>query len=139
MNRFLLDTSALICLRDDEPGADRVAQLLTQSDNDEVRCFGCFISRMEVLYRVWKDEGENEGRLAYEQIQALPIAWVHESKPLLEKAAAIKACYPLSLADAWIAASAILKQATLIHKDPEFRALDVVDQELLPLKSTTGR
>ena len=28
MKRYLLDTSALLTLRDDEPGADRVAELL---------------------------------------------------------------------------------------------------------------
>jgi PIN domain nuclease of toxin-antitoxin system len=29
MKRYLLDTSALLTLRDDEPGAQRVADLLT--------------------------------------------------------------------------------------------------------------
>ena len=138
MNGFFLDTSALLCLRDDEPGADRVAELLTRSGKHEIQCFASFISQMEVFYRVWKDEGEAEGRLAYEQLQALPIAWAHESKPLLEKAAAVKARHRLSLADAWIAAGAVLQQAVLVHKDPEFRALDM-DQELLPLKPVTGR
>jgi predicted nucleic acid-binding protein len=60
MPRFCLDTSALLTLRDNEPGADRVAQLLEAP----VRCVACFITRMEVLYRVWKDEGERAGRLA---------------------------------------------------------------------------
>ena len=27
-------------------------------------CFACFIVRMEVLYQVWKDEGESSGHLA---------------------------------------------------------------------------
>lgn len=47
---------------------------------------------MEVLYLVWKDEDERSGRLAYEQLKALPLHWVEESEPLLERAAAIKAC-----------------------------------------------
>jgi len=34
------------------------------------RCYACFLSRMEVLYRVWKDEDERAGRLAYEQLKA---------------------------------------------------------------------
>ena len=56
----LLDTSALLTLRDDEPGADLVEQTLEQPQ----RCYACFLSRMEVLYRVWKDENERSGRLA---------------------------------------------------------------------------
>lgn len=134
MNRWLLDTSALLTLRDDEPGADRVADILGQAQRGEAACFGCFISLMEVLYRVWKDEGEAEGRLAYEQALSLPIEWIHETPELLLKAAAIKATHPLSLADAWIAAAAELEGAVLLHKDPEFAGLAMA-QEFLPFKS----
>ena len=56
-SRWLLDTSALLALRDDEDGAERVAQLLQSAQGGESRCLVCFMSRMEVLYRVWKDEG----------------------------------------------------------------------------------
>ena len=103
---YLLDTSALLTLRDDEPGADRVEALLENSQ----RCYACFLTRMEVLYRVWKDEDERAGRLAYEQL---------------------KARFSLSLADAWIAAAAQQVGATLLHKDPEFRAIADCSQEWL--------
>ena len=86
---------------------------------------------MEVLYRVWKDEGERAGRLAYEQLKALPLHWVEPSEPLLEQAARIKACHSLSLADAWIAAAALQVGATLLHKDPEFCAIPDLPQEWL--------
>ena len=33
------------------------------------------MTRMEILYRVWKDEGESEGRLAYAQCGSLPITY----------------------------------------------------------------
>ena len=86
---------------------------------------------MEVLYRVWKDEDERAGRLAYEQLKALPLHWVEASEPLLEQAASIKARHSLSLADAWIAAAAQQVGATLLHKDPEFRAIANLPQEWL--------
>jgi predicted nucleic acid-binding protein len=124
---LLLDTSALLTLRDDEPGAERVEQAFEQPD----RCYACFLSRMEVLYRVWKDEDERAGRLAYEQLKALPLHWVEASEPLLEQAASIKARYSLSLADAWIAAAAQQVGATLLHKDPEFRTVVDLPQEWL--------
>ena len=72
---LLLDTSALLTLRDDESGAARVEQALEQSQ----RCYACFLTRMEVLYRVWKDEDERAGRLAYEQLKALPLLWIEAS------------------------------------------------------------
>lgn len=133
MKRWLLDTSALLALRDDEAGADEVATLLARAQDGKVRCFGCFVTLMEVFYRVWKDEGETAGRLAHAQCLALPIEWLHETPEMLEAAARLKATQKLSLADAWIAAAAELKAATLVHKDPEFSALSL-PQQVLPYK-----
>ena len=133
MIRYLLDTSALLTLRDDEPGTEQVAKILYQAKHGDIQCFCCFMSLMEVFYRVWKDENKKNGRLAYEQCQSLPIIWVHEDKALLEKSAEIKATHQLSLADAWIAASAIQQKAILVHKDPEFSKLEC-KQLVLPYK-----
>ena len=133
MKRFLLDTSALLTLRDDEAGADRVAEVLNLAAQGKAKCFGCFITLMEVYYRVWRDEDKVAGQLAYQQCQALPIEWLSNTDTLLVKAAEYKALYPLSIADAWIAACASEQGAVLLHKDPEFQPLPVV-QELLPFK-----
>jgi len=133
MKRFLLDTSALLTLRDDEAGADRVAEVLALAIDGKAKCYGCFITLMEVLYRVWRDEGEPAGQLAYQQCLALPIEWLSNSETLLRKAAEYRATHPLSIADAWIAACASEQGAVLLHKDPEFTPLPV-QQELLPLK-----
>lgn len=133
MKRYLLDTSALLTLREDEPGADRVADLLTQAQQGRARCHAAFISRMELLYRVWRDEGADRARLAYEQCRSLPLEWVEFDEALMLQAAELKAHHPLSLADAWVAASAAHTGALLVHKDPELGALKM-RQEMLPLK-----
>ena len=133
MKTYLLDTSALLALRDDEAGADEVAALLMQAQQGNACCTGCFISLMEVLYRVWKDEDEPRARLAYQQCLSLPMEWIHENPALLEKAAEFKARYPLSVADAWIAACAVLEGAVLVHKDPEFSVIHL-EQRQLPFK-----
>jgi predicted nucleic acid-binding protein len=138
MKRFLLDTSALLTLRDDEPGAQRVAEVLQSASQGKTKCYGCFITLMEVLYRVWRDENKAAGQLAHQQCLALPIEWLHSSDSLLTKAAEYKALHSLSLADAWIAACAAEQGATLLHKDPEFKPLAVV-QEFLPMKATKSR
>lgn len=135
MKLFLLDTSALLTLRDDEPGADRVAEVLRLASENKARCYGCFMSLMEVMYRVWRDEDKVSGQLAYQQCLALPVEWLHSSDTMLSKAAEFKALYPLSLADAWIAACASEQGAILLHKDPEFKSLPIA-QEFLPLKPT---
>lgn len=134
MKRFLLDTSALLTLRDDEAGADRVAEVLGLASSSKAKVYGCFITLMEVYYRVWRDEDKQAGQLAYQQCLALPMEWISNSPTLLVKSAEYKALYPLSLADAWIAACAAEQGAVLLHKDPEFKPLPVM-QELLPLKA----
>jgi predicted nucleic acid-binding protein len=131
MSRVLLDTSALLTLRSDEPGADRVEVLLLDAGGDAA-CHGCFITLMELLYRVWKDEGKDAGWAAYQDCRGLPITWLHESQGLLERAASVKATHALSLADAWIAAAALELDATLVHKDPEFESVAELRQERLP-------
>ena len=130
MKRYLLDTSALLTLRDDEDGADFIADLLRKAQDGECLCFACFLSMMEILYRVWKDENELAGRLAYEECQSLPIKWIHETKKLLEASAEIKALNKLSVVDAWIAASAFQEGAILVHKDPEFISIECPQVEL---------
>lgn len=130
---YVLDTSALLTLRDDEPGADRVTVILAEAAEGRARCHACFMTRMELLYRVWKDEGEAEGRLVYEQCASLPINWMHENDEMLQRAAEIKAKNAVSVADAWIAACADMLGATLVHKDPEFIPI-AIRQEQLPMK-----
>jgi predicted nucleic acid-binding protein len=134
MKAYVLDTSALLTLRSDEAGADRIIALLDDAASGKLVCHGCFMSLMEVLYRVWKNEGEAAGQAAYQMCMGLPIQWVHESTELLERAASVKATHPLSLADAWIAATALGLGATLVHKDPEFEKLPGLLEERLPYK-----
>lgn len=132
MTRYVLDTSALLTLRGDEPGAAHVDELLHDAALGNIKCNGCFISLMEVLYRIWKNEGKAAGFSAYSKCLGLPIAWIHESISLLERAAQVKATHPLSLADAWIAATALELDAILVRKAPEFENLPGLRQERLP-------
>jgi predicted nucleic acid-binding protein len=134
MTPVVLDTSALLALRDDEPGADRVADLLAEAASGRRLVLACFITEMELWYRVWKDEGEPAGRAAHAACRALPIQWVHESPALLARAVAVKAQHPLSLADAWIAATALEADAVLLHKDPEYERLPGLKEERLPYR-----
>ena len=80
--RWLLDTSALLALRDNEAGAEWVAALLRRAISGQCQVLACFMSRMEVLYRVWKDEDERRARLADAQLQSLPLVWVGAQRPV---------------------------------------------------------
>ena len=128
---FVLDTSALLALRSDESGADRVETVIQQAKKNQVQLLVSFMTRMEVLYRVWREEGHEAAREALRLIDSFPIEWVSCEPEILEMAARLKAQGKLSVADGWIGATAMVREAALIHKDPEFRNFKEIPQEFL--------
>ncbi len=135
MDSYLLDTSAIVTLRDDEEGADRVASLLKKASSGSITVYVSFMSFMELFYCLWREEGKEAALKGYLELKMLPLHRVDLSEPLLLLAGEIKATHSLSLADSWIAATALEKRATLIHKDPEFNQLKGrIETEALPYK-----
>lgn len=128
---FVLDTSALLALRGDESGADRVEALLAKAEKNQCRLLATFMSRMEVLYIVWREEGEEAARHALRLIDSFAVEWISCEPNILEVAARIKAHGNLSVADSWIGATAIAQGAILVHKDPEFEPFKEIPQESL--------
>jgi predicted nucleic acid-binding protein len=129
--RYLLDTSALLTLIEDEAGAEQVEQVLTKG-----QVWLPWLVLLETYYITQQERGQAEADRRYALIKQLPATILWEmGEPTLLTAARLKAAYRLSLADAIIAAFAIQQDAILLHKDPEFEALaDQVTLEALPYK-----
>ena len=135
MENYLLDTSALFTLRDNEPGAGEVENILRMAQAHKAVVFVSFMSFMEVLYGVWRAQGQGEAYRAFFEMKMLPIKKIDSSDAILFRAGEIKATYPLSVADSWVAATAIEEEAILVHKDPEFEPLkDRLKLKTLPYK-----
>jgi len=128
---FVLDTSALLALRGDEAGADRVQALLVQASKKQCRILVSFITRMELLYCIRREEGEHAAHEALRLVDSFDIDWISCEPLILERAAQIKSGGRISVADSWIGATAVVYAATLVHKDPEFGALQDIPQERL--------
>lgn len=132
--KFVLDTSALLCLKENEPGASEVEEVLRQHGKKGL-VFISFMSIMELAYILEQVQGETAAREGVLQLKQLPLEVVESDEPLGLAAARIKASHRLSVADAWIAATAERLGATLVHKDPEFESLaKVIRVKALPLK-----
>jgi predicted nucleic acid-binding protein len=129
INLFVLDTCALLTLRSDEPGADRVEDLLARAKRRSCRLFGSFMTRMEPLYLICREEGEEAAHGALRLVDSFTIEWISCEPSILEVAARLKTRGRLSIADSWIGATAISRQAVLIHKDPEFAKFPEIAQE----------
>ncbi len=128
---FLLDTSAWLTYMEDEEGADRIEEILRTG-----RILLPFIVLLELYYISYREKGEDVANQRYALVKSLnvEILWYFD-EPVLLTAGKFKALYRLSLADAIIAATAKIKSAILVHKDPEYEALkQEVNQEILPYK-----
>lgn len=130
---YLLDTSALLTLIEDEAGAARVEELLR-----EQRVTIPWTCLLEVTYITRQERGAAEAERRYALLKSLPVTLLwHMEEATLLAAARLKASHRISLADAVIAAYALRAGAVLVHKDPEYEVLaGEVHLEGLPYKST---
>ena len=133
---FVLDTSALICLKSDERGASEVSKVLEDVSGSH-RVFCSFMSPMEFFYSIYRERGREAAFRACVELKALPIQIIESDESLRMIAGEIKAQHRLSVADAWIAATAQYLGAVLVHKDPEFESLSS-RIKLHPLPYKTG-
>lgn len=128
---YVLDTSAILTLIENEAGADRVQTIL-----EEERALLPWMTLLEVHYVTFQEQGQGEADRRYALMKRLPseILWQID-EPILLTASRLKAGHRLSLADSLIAAFAQREGATLVHKDPEFEVLaEQVKLEALPYK-----
>jgi predicted nucleic acid-binding protein len=133
-DRYVLDTSAIFSFMEDEPGSGFVEQILNDSKSVILIPWPVLF---EVYYATRRRKGEREADRRYVLVKELPaeIVWAFD-EPRLLAAARLKARFPLSFADAIIAATAERERAVLVHKDPEFDGLEgTVRLRSLPFKN----
>lgn len=127
---FLPDTSAILTMMDSEEGADLVEDILRTR---EILLPALVL--FEVYYKSIQYRGVETAELRYATLRSIRATHVSElTEPVLLKGGEFKAQYQISLADSIIAAYAFVHNATLVHKDPEFEALTMVNQVKLPYK-----
>jgi predicted nucleic acid-binding protein len=132
---YLLDTSAIFALTDNEEGADLVEAILSKARRGEVTVSISAMTAMEVYYVSSGERGEEEANHLLLLVRGLPVTELSLEDALILPAARFKARYRISVADAWIAATAAVHDLTLVHKDPEFDSLDGVSLSPLPYKA----
>ncbi len=127
-NSFVLDSYALIGYLENESFSDRIQNILTQAKNGAFRLYLHAIHIGEVYYITLREKGQSLADLAYSRIKALPIKLIDRiDEDLLLAAAGLKASYPISYADSFAAALAIINNCPLLTGDPEFRSLEKHD------------
>lgn len=131
---YVLDTSALLALIEDEAGVGRVEELLRVE-----QVILPFVVGLEVYYIARQEQSQDEAARRLALIRQLPAAWEDRvTDTVLVTARDLKSQYRVSLADALTAAFATTTGAILMHKDPEYKELAaVVEQKRLPSKASS--
>jgi uncharacterized protein len=124
-NSFVFDSYALIGFLENESFSDRIQDVLTRAKNRDALLYIHAIHIGEVYCITLREQGKSLADLAYARIKALPIKTIDRiDEELLLTAAGLKAKYPISYADAFAAALAMINNCPLLTGDPEFTSLE---------------
>lgn len=124
MKTTVLDASALLALFFDEPGAEKVEQLLQLAAEADQPLLIAAANWAEVLYRMERRNGAQGWNGARDFERTMPLDVTPLDRELAESAAHLKNEHDLGLADAFAAALAKSKKAELVTADTEFKALE---------------
>jgi len=120
---YVLDANALLAYLGDEPGSERINELLEMAAEGRNTLLMCVVNLGEVMYIEERERGPDHAREVLAGIDELPIDIVEVDRPLTLKAAHLKAVCPIAYADCFAAALAQTTNATLVTGDPEFKKL----------------
>ena len=114
---YVLDTSALITYLAEERGADKVKAVRVSASLP-------FIALTELYYVLWRKQDQVLAEEAIQHVLSWRLPLLTADERLSLSAGYLKARFRLGLADSYMAAFALASQASLVTKDPDFRALE---------------
>jgi predicted nucleic acid-binding protein len=125
INSFVLDSFALIGFLENEEFASRVEVILKQARKGKTVVYLHALHLGEVYFITLREQSQNMADLAYARIKSFPVRYIDLiDDELLRNAGWLKANYPITYADAFAAALAIIHKSSLLTGDPEFKKLE---------------
>lgn len=123
MKKIVFDSHALITFFRKEPKYTVVRDLLVQVANNDMEAFMSSVIAGELYYMMVRKSNTKTAEEAVKALKSFPIHFIDADFTHCMEAAALKAKYKFSYADAFAAALTIKHKATLITGDVEFDAL----------------
>jgi predicted nucleic acid-binding protein len=121
---YILDACALLSLLNEEfgKGYEKVRNLLENATKGETALCMSLINLVEVYYRYIQLKGVEVADTVMEQVKNLPVRFIRDiSDEVYFKTARYKARYSMSLADAFLCATAKSLSAVIVTKDKEIK------------------
>ena len=125
---YILDAFAFMAYFENEPGAERVEQILQDVRNGKARAFISIINLGEVIYNTERKHGLNKTQDTLALIQEMPVEVLPADNQTVLAAAHIKANHPVSYADAFVIVAAQKLDGIVMTGDPEFQDITELAQ-----------
>lgn len=127
-SKVVLDTKPLIKLFAEEEGWETVKEILSQIEADELEAGISVVTLTEIYYKYLQEERPDLAVARTEQLKyALYLKKFAIDEDVAIKAGEFKGKYNVSIADAFIAASACSEGATVISDDPDFKKIPEIE------------
>lgn len=123
--KYVLDSFAILAYLAEEEGADVVEDLLNRAESGGANLYLNYVNLGEVYYITFREEDVNEANETIVLVKRMPIEFVQVDERIALIAGRIKARYSMSYADAFVVATAIVKEAEIVTGDPEFESIDM--------------
>lgn len=124
---IVLDSWAVIAYLEDEPAAEKVADLMADAHEQKVPLLMTVVNAGEVWYIIARQTSDADADRSIKQLRDLGIEFVDADWNLAHGAGYFKSKNKMSFADAFAAALAKQRKALLVTGDQEFKA---VEQEI---------
>ena len=124
---IVLDSWAIIAYLEDEPAAEKVADIMADAHEQEISLLMTVVNAGEVWYIIARQTSDADADRSIKQLRDLGIEFVNADWNLAHDAGYFKSRNKMSFADAFAAALAKQRKAHLVTGDPEFKA---VEQEI---------
>ena len=121
---IVLDSWAIMAYLEDEPAAERVADIISDAHDDGVPLMMSVVNAGEVWYIVARRTTAAEADRTIALLGQIGIKFIEADWPLTRLAAGFKVKGNISYADCFAAALAKQNKATLVTGDPEFKQLE---------------
>lgn len=124
MNKFVLDSFALLRFFQKEPGHEPVKAILDDVQRGKASAMLNVINMGEIIYTVQRRFGLQYKLDVVMNISRLGIVILPATNDLVFRAAELKAPFAMSYAGTFVVASALEHDATVVTGDPEFQQVE---------------
>jgi predicted nucleic acid-binding protein len=121
---IVLDSWAVVAYLEDEPAAQKVADIIADAHEQEIPLLMTVINAGEVWYIVARETSSSDADASIKQLRDLGIEFVDADWDLAKAAGYFKSRNKMSFADCFAAALAKQRKAHLATGDPEFKQVE---------------